>query len=135
MLLVERLLDGMQLTTLRETLDGGDLRALGLDGEHRAGLDGHPVDEHGAGAAARGVAADVCPRETELLPQEVHEQEARLDGRLACLPVDRHLEPVEAGRGGGRFELGHDRPSSPAWAAEIAVRSPRSQKTRTTFLL
>ena len=40
---------------------------------------GHAVDEHGARAAVRRVAADVRPGQPELLAQEVDEQQPRLD--------------------------------------------------------
>ena len=41
-----------------QPLDRGDLRAVGLHGEHGATLHGHPVHQHGAGTAVGGIAAD-----------------------------------------------------------------------------
>jgi hypothetical protein len=125
-LLVESLLHRVQLTARGEALDRGDLGAVRLDGEHGARLHRRAVDEHAARAAARRVAADVRPGETERLAQEVGEQEPCLDLRGAGLAVDGDLDGVEA-RGRRRFELGHVRHSWPACAAEIAVRRPRSQ--------
>src|SRR5579871_486144 len=91
MLLPERFLHRMEVASLRESLDRGDLSALGLDGEHGARLDGAAVEEDGAGAALAGVAADVGTREAELLAQEAHEQLPRLDVGLALHPVDGKL--------------------------------------------
>ena len=42
-----------------DALDGGDLVASGLRGEHRTGLDRHAVQGHRAGPALGGVATDV----------------------------------------------------------------------------
>src|SRR5690349_15758250 len=53
--LLERGLHGMELVAAREPFDGGDLGALRLDGEHVAALHRLAVDQHGAGAALRGV--------------------------------------------------------------------------------
>ena len=83
-LLVERLLHRMQLVALRETLDRRHLAAVRLHGEHGARLDRLAVEEHGAGAARGGVAADVRPLQAELLAQEVGEQLPRLDVGLVA---------------------------------------------------
>ena len=57
-----------------QVLDRADVRAVGLDGEHHAALDGLAVELDGAGAAVAGVAADVRAREVEIVADEVHEQ-------------------------------------------------------------
>ncbi len=103
-------------------------RSLGLDGEHRAGLDRLAVEQHRAGAAGGGVAADVGGAQAEGLPQVVDEQQPRLDLVAAADPVDRELDlhhgirppssrwlldgpPDPLGRGGhvdvGDAEVGH----------------------------
>ena len=89
----EAVLQRVQLTVLRESFDRGDLGALGLHGEDRAGLGAAAVDEDRAGAALAGVAADVRAGQIQLLAQEVHEECARLDVRFAHLAVhvDRNL--------------------------------------------
>ena len=92
MLFPEAFLQRVELAVLGQTLDRGDLGAVGLDGEDGARLDAPPVDEHRAGAALAGVAADVCAGQVELLAQEVHEEQARLHLRLAHLAVDRHRD-------------------------------------------
>ena len=48
-------------------LDGRDVGAVGLDGEHGAALHGSAVDEHDARAALAGVAADVRAGQAELV--------------------------------------------------------------------
>src|SRR5438067_837479 len=70
-LLVERLLDGMQLAVLRQALDRGDLRAVGLDSEHGARLDGLSVDHDRARSARGRVAADVRPGEAQAVAEDV----------------------------------------------------------------
>ena len=87
--LVERLLERVHPVLAGHALDGGDLAAVRLDGEHRAGLHRPPVHQDGARAARRGVAPDVRSGEPEVLPQEVHEQRAWLDVPLAGIPVHR----------------------------------------------
>src|SRR5437899_580387 len=91
-LLHEAFLDGMELAVLLQPFDGGDVAAVGLHGQHRARLHGHAVEEDGAGAAVRGVAADVGAGEPEALAQQVDEQQARLhlcfEGRAVDGDVD-----------------------------------------------
>src|SRR5262249_16832899 len=53
-LLPEALLHGVELAVLLEAFDGGDLVPIRLDREHRARLDGRPVEKDRAGAAVRG---------------------------------------------------------------------------------
>src|SRR6266498_3671645 len=85
--LAEGLLHGVQVAVAGQALDRQDLAAVGLDREHRAGLDGLSVHEHRAGAAGRGVATDVGAGQAEGLTQEVHEKLARLDVGLPPDPV------------------------------------------------
>ena len=62
--------------------------AVGLHREPRARFDRDAVDEHRAGAALAGVAADLGAGEAERLAQEVHEQQPRLDVALIGAAVD-----------------------------------------------
>src|ERR1044072_1813602 len=73
-LLGEALLHRMELAALLQPLDRGDLRAVGLHGEHRARLDRVAVEDHGACPAVRGVAADVGARHPEHLADKMHER-------------------------------------------------------------
>ena len=70
---------GCRTPSSRQALDGGDVAAVGLDGEHGAALDALPVEVDGAGAAVAGVAADDRADLAELLAQVVDEQRSRLD--------------------------------------------------------
>ena len=78
--LVEGLLHRVQRAVVGgEALDGGDLAAVGLHGEHRAALHALAVEVDGAGAAVAGVAADDGADLAELFAQVVHEQRPGLD--------------------------------------------------------
>ena len=98
-LLPEALLQRMQLAVLGASPSMVvTVGAVGLHGEDRARLRAAAVDEHRARAALARVAADVRAGQVELFAQEVHEQRARLDVRLAHLAVDgdrdlRHGSP------------------------------------------
>ena len=69
-------------------LDGGDLGAVDLRGQHVARLDRATVDQDGAGAALCGVATDVRAGECPLVAQELDEQRALVDGGTGRLAVD-----------------------------------------------
>jgi hypothetical protein len=55
-------------------LDRGDVAAVGLRRRHEAGAGLRAVDQHGAGAAIAGVAADLGAGEAEALAQRVGER-------------------------------------------------------------
>src|SRR5215475_13284088 len=71
-------------------LDGRDIRALRLHGEHGAALHAHAVDIDGAGAAMGGLAADMGAGHLQVLADEMHEQRARLDEAFDLGAVDLH---------------------------------------------
>src|SRR5262245_618239 len=87
--LAEGLLQGVQLAVRGESLDREDVAAVGLDGEHRAGLHRPAVHHHRAGTARRGVAADIRARQPQRLSKEVDEELAWLHVGLPPNPVDR----------------------------------------------
>src|SRR5215218_286645 len=89
-LLHEALLDRVELAVALHVLDRADYVAAGHGGEHGAGLDGLPVHQDHAGAAVARVAAPVRARQPQLVTQEVHEQQARLDLPHDLLTVDGH---------------------------------------------
>src|SRR5262249_19105905 len=91
-LLDEGLLERMELPVPLEPLHREHLAAVGLDTEDGARLDRPPVEQHGAGAAVAGVAADVGPGEPEALAEQVDQQEPRLDVGGPLLAVDRDLD-------------------------------------------
>jgi hypothetical protein len=70
-----------------QPLHGGDLVPAGLGGEHRAGLDRLAVEQHRAGAAGGGVAADVGRGEVGHVAQEVHEQQRSSTSAVMSLPL------------------------------------------------
>ena len=69
-------------------LDRGDRPAIGLDGQHRARLGALAVDVDSAGTAVAGVATDMRAGQSEVVTQEMHQEEARLDVGLVGLAVD-----------------------------------------------
>ena len=120
MMLVERLLEGGQLTVGGEALDRRDLRALGLNGEHHAALHGLAVHVHRARAAVAGVAADVRSGETEVVADEVDEQAAGRHVVLDLLAVD--LERDGAARDRRRHYFLLPAACSTARTAETSAR-------------
>jgi hypothetical protein len=115
----ERLLQGLKLSVCRQPFHGLDARSVGLDGEHHAALDRDPVDDHGAGTAVAGVAADVGPGQVEIVPNEVHEQATHLDVALMAFAVDLDRDSPAADR------LDHDVAFSTARTATISARCLR----------
>ena len=92
----------------RHAFDGKDVGAGRLDREHSAGFDGFAVEIDRTGAAMAGVAADVRPREIQLLAQEMDEQGARLDQCLDGLAVDRERD-LDLGHGTSPVQLARAR--------------------------
>ena len=90
-----------------EALDGGDAAAGGAGGGGQAGADRVAVEEHGAGAAVAGVAADLGAGEAGCLAEEVGEAAGR-----GGLEAGRAAVEGEAQR---RAVVGHRR--GPARAA------------------
>ena len=78
-----------------QALDGDDVGAVGLDGEHQARPDRLAVDEDGARAAHAVLAAEVGAGQPEVLAQGVGERLARLDEhpprRRRSRSAHRHL--------------------------------------------
>src|ERR1700757_119210 len=89
---VERALHRVHLAVRGQALQRGDLVPAGLGGEHRAGLHGLAVEQHCAGPAGSGVAADVGCGEIGHVAQEVHEEQAVLDVRGDVLAVDGQVD-------------------------------------------
>jgi len=112
-------LQRMQPTILRESFDGLDLRADGLQGEHQATVDRPTVDQHGAGAALAVAAAFLGTGQADAIAEGVEQPGARLDHALTPLAVDHQLN-----------DLLHRRPS----ALTAAVRSVRRVNSPTMAL-
>src|SRR6266852_5613047 len=80
MMLAERLLHRMQRRAVGgKTLDGLDLLPVSHDRERGAGFDRLAVEMHDAGAALRGVAADMGAGQPQILAQKLHQQGAGVD--------------------------------------------------------
>ena len=76
----ERLLHVAQLPVGgRQALDGGDLGAVGLHGEHQAGAHRVAVEQHRARPAHAVLAAEVGAGEGEVLAEDVGQGLAGLD--------------------------------------------------------
>jgi RimJ/RimL family protein N-acetyltransferase len=78
-LVEERGLERMQLAALGKSLDGGDLAAVGLEGEVGARVHRAAVDQHHAGPALGVVAALLGARQPELAPQDGEERPAGVE--------------------------------------------------------
>ena len=94
------------------------LGAIGLDGEHRARLHGLAVDVDGAGAALRGVAADVGPGQVQVLADQLDQEPSRLDVHLPGNSVDDERNVLV--HGPTSFRHGHDDEAVEARAEPVA---------------
>jgi hypothetical protein len=117
-LFAEALLQRVQLTGRRESFDGLDVVTVRLDGEHRARLDRVPVHQDCACAAVAGVAAGVGAGQPQPVPDQVGEQQPRLDLGGLLLAVDGERDPADWNVTGGLsgrlgIQRGHLRPPSP----------------------
>ena len=79
---------GCSVPSPGQALDGEDVAAVGLHGEHRAGLDAVAVQVNGARTAVAGVAADHGADLAEPVTQVVHEEQPRLHLVRICRSVD-----------------------------------------------
>src|SRR5262249_52941936 len=78
----------MQISAGCEALDGEDVAAVGLHGEHGAGLHSLAVHRDGTGAANGGLAADVGAGQAHDFAEVMDEEQAWLNLVLVSLPVD-----------------------------------------------
>ena len=88
MLVPESLLQGMKRAALGEPFDREDFVTVNLRREHRARLGRLPIQNHRAGAANRGLTADMCPGETENVSYVVNQQKSRFNFGLMRNSVD-----------------------------------------------
>ena len=92
MIVAERRLHRVQFVALGDALDGGDIGAGGLAGQHGAGFDRAAVDMDDAGAALAGVAADMGAGQVEIFAQEMNEEGPVLDIGGDRLAVHRQFD-------------------------------------------
>jgi hypothetical protein len=88
----EGLLDRVALGPLRQAFDAGDPPTLGLQRQHGAALHRLAVEQHRAGAALAGVAADMRAGQAQLLAQYFDQQALRLDLQLHGPAVDFEVQ-------------------------------------------
>src|SRR6266851_1928744 len=111
----ERLLHRMQRRAVGgKALDGLDLMSVGHHRERGAGFDRLAVEMHDAGAALRGVAADMGAGQPQILAQKLHKQ---------CAGVDIGIYGVTVHDQGN---LGHSALSSSALLHCTAAQSLKS---------
>jgi hypothetical protein len=92
--LAEGGLDGMERLSVRgQALHGGDLSPVGLDREDEAGAHRLAVEQHGARSAHPVLAPYMRAGETELMAQEVAQEETRLLPAVVTSPVDGDVQP------------------------------------------
>ena len=89
--LAKGFLHRVQLVTLSQALDSGDVRSLAGQRQYRAGFNTRVVQMHGATAALGGIATDVGAGESEMLAQELHKQRAAFNLATDGLAVDGHV--------------------------------------------
>jgi hypothetical protein len=77
-----------QLTVLCQTLDSRYFAAIRLHREMETGFNDFTVEQHGAGAALADDAADVSAGETDILAEEMRQQQTGLDVFLVQAPVN-----------------------------------------------
>src|SRR5258707_1392236 len=75
-----------------EPLDRDDIGTVELPGKDRAGFHRLAVDVHHAGAALRGIAADMGAGQAQVLAQELHQKGARVEVAGDGLAVHRHRD-------------------------------------------
>ena len=123
-----------QLLRRAEALDGRDLVALGVGGEHQAGLDRLAVEEHRAGAAGAAVADLLGAGEVEVVAQRVEQRHPRLDGHLPHRAVHLQVQrdgvgPQDLGGLAPRADA-HHRGGGGAHAGRLQEAPPRERRLR-----
>jgi hypothetical protein len=79
-----------QVTVLCQTFDSRDFTAIRLDREMETGFNNFAVEEHGAGAALADDAADVSASETNILAEEMGQEQAGFDVFFVQALVNRN---------------------------------------------
>ena len=75
---------------IAQAFHGGDLRTLRVDGQHRAGVHGFSVQQHGTGAAGAAIAYALGASKLKLVAQGVQQGNPRLKLRIKLLAI--HIE-------------------------------------------
>ena len=101
--LPKTLLHRMQFAILGQTFNGGDLGAVRLHGQQRAGFDRLAIEQDGAGAAKARFTADMSAGQLAVVTEQMDEQSARLDRVLVFDPIDADVDDRFHGLIGNRL--------------------------------
>ena len=75
-----------------ETLDGEEVVSVGLYCKEQTGTHGHAFEQDSAGSTDAVFASDVRARQSQMMAQEVAQQQAGLYSALIDLAVDGYLD-------------------------------------------
>jgi hypothetical protein len=87
MTLTEGRLHRMQFAIVAQAFDRGDLGALRLNGQDRAGFDGASIQMHGTSAALSGIATHMGSSEMQLIADQLDQEGPGIDVDLNGTPV------------------------------------------------
>src|SRR5437870_12176597 len=122
--LPETFLECVELAALLQAFYRLNAGPVGLNGQHRTGLHCHSVEDDRTRTAVRRITTDVRAGEVEVLSEEVHQQESRLNlaGMLLTIHVDADTRATH------RLQRAH---AAPPCARVTARRSARRVSSRT----
>jgi hypothetical protein len=80
-------LHGMLFTLNRDTFNRGNLRAVNLNGEYGAGLNGFTIHMHGTRTALTGIAANMGSGKHQVLTQQLRQSGVSRTGHLPILSI------------------------------------------------
>jgi hypothetical protein len=83
----EGTLYGVEIATLRQSLDCGNGATLTIHRKGDARINGPPVHEHRTCATVRHAARDLETRQTQVKPQDIAQEPTGFDGYTLGLPV------------------------------------------------
>ncbi len=112
----EGLLHRVQRVALRQSIDGADVPALRLDGQHRARVVGPSVDDHRAGAAGAAIADTLLSGDVETRAHRVEQRHPWLDTQRVTSAVDGERD---------RDLSGTQRPRDPAPRVSVTALDNR----------
>jgi hypothetical protein len=87
MTLAEGRLHRVQFAIVTQAFDRGDLGALRLNGQDRAGFDGASIQMHGTSAALSGIATHMGSSEMQLIADQLDQEGPGIDVDLNGTPV------------------------------------------------
>src|SRR5690349_19380610 len=88
---MERILNGMQSSILSQPFYSFDFHSISLHCKDGTRLDWFAIHLHGTRSTRGGVTANMRAGHVQVLTQEMHEQQARLNVGFMCLAINRDL--------------------------------------------